>query len=188
MDQLLVQTRLELAGVSPESGKPLWRQPVKAFRGMNILTPIVYENGFFTSTYGGRTSLFQSVSDSEGIDVKLAWDNKLQGYMSTPVVVDGHAYIHLRNTRFACVKLATGEITWTTSERFGKYMSLVVQGDKILALDQKGALFLFRANPAKFEQLDKRKIADDETWAHLAVAGHELFVRELNAITAYEWR
>lgn len=188
MPQLLVQTRLELAGVAPATGKALWRQPVKAFRGMNILTPVVYENGFFTSTYGGRTSLFKASSKGEGIDLTLAWDNKLQGYMSTPVVIEGHAYLHLRNTLFACVDLSTGEIKWTTSERFGKYMSLVAQGDKILALDQKGELFLFRANPAKFEKLDERKIADDETWAHLAVAGRELFVRELNAIVAYEWR
>jgi outer membrane protein assembly factor BamB len=173
---------------APATGKPLWRQPVKAFRGMNILTPVVHEDGFFTSTYGGRTSLFKANTGGEGGDLTLAWDNKLQGYMSTPVVIDGHAYLHLRNTRFACVDLASGEVTWTTTDRFGKYMSMVVQGDKILALDQKGELFLFRANPAKFEKLDERKLTDNETWAHLAVVGHELFVRELNAIAAYEWR
>jgi outer membrane protein assembly factor BamB len=188
MPQLIVQTRLELTGVAPATGKQLWRQPVKAFRGMNILTPVVHEDGFFTSTYGGRTSLFKANTGGEGGDLTLAWDNKLQGYMSTPVVIDGHAYLHLRNTRFACVDLASGEVTWTTTDRFGKYMSMVVQGDKILALDQKGELFLFRANPAKFEKLDERKLTDNETWAHLAVVGHELFVRELNAIAAYEWR
>lgn len=186
--QLLVQTREELAGVEPATGKALWRQPVKAFRGMNILTPVVHEDGLFTSTYGGRTSLFKASVGDGGIDLKLSWDNKLQGYMSTPVVIDGHAYLHLRNTRFACVNLTTGEIAWTTTERFGKYMSLVAQGDRILALDQEGKLFLFGANPARFEKLDERKIADEETWAHLAVAGRELFVRELNAIAAYEWR
>jgi outer membrane protein assembly factor BamB len=132
--------------------------------------------------------LFKANTGGEGGDLTLAWDNKLQGYMSTPVVIDGHAYLHLRNTRFACVDLASGEVTWTTTDRFGKYMSMVVQGDKILALDQKGELFLFRANPAKFEKLDERKLTDNETWAHLAVVGHELFVRELNAIAAYEWR
>ena len=180
-------SRGKLGRLDPDSGTALWRQPIKAFRGMNILSPIVYNDRLLTSAYGGRTSLFQVDSDGEGMGLSLEWDNKLQGYMSTPVVRNGYAFLHLRNTRLACVNLENGEITWTTTERFGKYMSLVVQGDKILALDQKGKLVLFGANPSKFEKLDERKIADDETWAHLAVAGQELFIRELNAIAAFEW-
>ena len=58
----------------------------------------------------------------------------------------------------------------------------------LLALDQRGQLFLLRANKEKFDLLDKRKLTDAETWAHLAVAGDQLFVRELNALSAYQWR
>ena len=29
---------------------------------------------------------------------------------------------------------------------------------------------------------------DSETWAHLAVAGDQIFVRELNVLTAHQWR
>jgi len=47
--------------------------------------------------------------------------------------------------------------------------------------------FLFRANKEKFDLLDQRKLTNAETWAHLAVAGDELFVRELNALVAYRW-
>ncbi len=39
--QLLVQTRTTLAGVDPETGSKLWDKNIEAFRGMNILTPIV---------------------------------------------------------------------------------------------------------------------------------------------------
>ena len=64
---------------------------------------------------------------------------------------------------------------------------MVVNGDRILALDQRGELLLIRATPEKFDLIDKRKISDSETWAHLAVSGNRLFVRELNAIVAYDW-
>ena len=107
--------------------------------------------------------------------------------MSTPVVVEGHVYMHLQNQRFACIELATGETTWT-SEPFGKYCSLVRQADRILALDQEGELLLLKANPETFELLDRRKVSDEETWAHLAVSGDELFVRELNALSAFQWK
>jgi hypothetical protein len=107
--------------------------------------------------------------------------------MSTPVVIDGHAYLHLRNQRFTCMDLTTGQRKWTTAP-YGKYWSLVANGDRILALDQRGDLLLIRANPQQFELLDQRKISSDSTWAHLAVCGNEVFVRELNAMTAYRWK
>jgi len=184
----LVQARMELAAVDLNTGRPLWKQPVKAFRGMNILTPTIYKDGLFTSAYGGRTSMFQTRDTGEDVEVSLAWDNKLQGYMSTPVVVDGHAYLHLRNTRMACVNLDNGTVAWTSTERFGKYMSMVANGDKILALDQNGELLLLKTNAKQLETLDRARVSDQETWAHLAVADRQLFVRELRGITVYDWR
>ncbi|MFO1019391.1 MAG: hypothetical protein U0903_01635 [Planctomycetales bacterium] len=94
--------------------------------------------------------------------------------MSTPVVIDSHAYIHLQNQRFACINLLTGERTWTSTP-YGKYSSLVAQGDRILALDQSGRLLLLKANPKKFELIDERNVSDQETWAHLAVCGDGTF-------------
>jgi outer membrane protein assembly factor BamB len=185
--QLVVQTREKLAGVDPADGKVLWEQPVEAFRGMNILTPLVHGETLFTSTYGGKTLGFK-VSQSDGkYSVTQAWTHKAQGYMSTPVVIDGVAYTHLKSQRLMAIEVATGRELWTSDESFGKYWSLVAQGDRILALDQRGMLYLLRANKEKLDVLDKRKLGGAETWAHLAVAGDELYVRELNALVAYRW-
>jgi hypothetical protein len=107
--------------------------------------------------------------------------------MSSPVVIAGHAYLHLSNQRFTCIDLKTGARTWT-SKSFGKYCSLVAQGDRILALDERGILLLIKANPKAFELLDEMKISDADTWAHLAVSGDELYIRELNALAVYRWQ
>jgi hypothetical protein len=85
------------------------------------------------------------------------------------------------------IEVETGRELWTTEQSFGKYWSLVAQGDRMLALDQRGLLLLLRANKAKFELLDQRQLTTAETWAHLAVVGEELFVRELNGLSAYRW-
>ncbi len=185
--QLIVQTREKLVGVDPQSGDVLWEQKVPSFRGMNILTPVVFGDGIFTSSYQNKSWLF-NISKSEGkFQVKEAWNNKAQGYMSTPVVIDGHAYLHLQNQRFTCINLTTGERTWTSTP-YGKYSSLVAQKDLILALDQKGELLLLKANPKEFELLGQRKVSDEETWAHLAVCSDEIFIRELNALSVYVWK
>jgi outer membrane protein assembly factor BamB len=186
--QLIVQTREKLAGLTLDQGKVLWSQAVQAFRGMNILTPVVHQDTVFTSTYGGKTIGFQVAQAGGRFTITPAWTHKSQGYMSTPVVIDGVAYEHLKSQRVLAIEIATGRELWTSDKSFGKYMSLVAQGDRILALDQRGQLFLFRANKEKFDLLDQRRLTNAETWAHLAIAGDDLFVRELNALVAYRWR
>lgn len=184
--QLLVQMRTELAGLDLETGNVLWRQEVPAFRGMNILTPVVIGDNVFTSSYRNKSWLYRVAQRSGQFNVETVWSNNVQGYMSTPVVIDGHAYLHLQNRRFACINLETGERTWT-SQPYGKYASLVAQGNRLLALDARGRLLLIKATPQAFELLGDEAVTDDETWAHLAVSGSELFIRELGAMTAYRW-
>ena len=188
--QLLVQTRERLAGVDEATGQELWSQKIEAFRGMNILTPVVFGDAIFTSSYGGKSWLFDLVNSGDATDKKMAvterWQNKTQSYMSTPVVIDGHIYTHLKNQRFACIELATGKERWVTTP-FGKYWSLVAQGQKILALDERGDLLLINANPEKFELLGQRHVSDSPTWAHLAVCGDEVFVRDLEGLSVYRW-
>ena len=189
VSQLLVQTRNALAGLDPGNGAVLWQQPVKAFRGMNILTPVILGDTIFTSSYGGGSRLYDLKPSGDGLAPAEVWsDKKSQGYMSTPVVIDGYIYLHRRDKRFSCVDPRTRKVLWTAKGKFGKYWSLVANGSSILALDQKGELVLINANPEAFDLLDRRKIAKQETWAHLAVAGEQIFVRELGAIAAYRWR
>jgi outer membrane protein assembly factor BamB len=84
--------------------------------------------------------------------------------MSTPVVIGDYAYMHLKNQRFTCLNLKTGEEAWR-STGYGKYASLVANGDKILALDERGELLLIKADPTKFELLDTLQISDDPSWS-----------------------
>lgn len=185
--QILVQTRQKLAGVDPDSGDVLWEQEVPSFRGMNILTPVPVGDGVFTSSYQNKSWLF-GVSTSDGkFACAETWSNSVQGYMSTPVVIDDHAYMHLQNQRLTCIDLRTGERRWTSTP-FGKYCSMVAHNDLILALDERGLLLLLRANPKEIELLDERKVSDDETWAHIAVSGKDVIVRELNAVSVFHWQ
>lgn len=188
VQQILVQTRQKLAGVDAESGKVLWSQPVKADQGMNILTPTVIGDKVFTSSYGGGSVLFEirQPNSSEAATVSEAWKTKPQAYMSSPIVIGNHIYLHLRNQRFTCLDIETGKELWTTTP-YGKYWSVVANRSKMLALDERGELLLINATPDQFDLLDRRKIAEN-SWAHIAVVGDEVFVRELKAMAVYRWK
>ena len=185
--QILVQTREELAGIDPENGTVLWKTPVEAFRGMNIVTPSVHDGRVFTTSYGGGSFLFAIDPANTQKPVEQIWRNKIQGYMSSPIVIGNHAYVHLRNQRFACLDLATGKEAWITKP-FGRYWSMVAQGDRILALDETGDVRLIKATPEQFELLGEAKVAAEESWAHLAIEGQELSIRDLEGLSAYRWK
>lgn len=186
--QLVVQARTRLFGVALEDGAELWSIPVESFRGMNILTPtFAGKDRLFTAAYGGKTLGIDIRSENGGFRAVPAWEFKAQGYMTSPIIHEGHAYLQLRSQRALCIELATGAEKWTTSESFGKYWSMVAQSDRILALDERGELILFKATPEKFDVLSRRKVAESDAWAHLAVDGSELYIRELKALSVWDW-
>ena len=187
-DQFLVLTRSDLNGINPEDGKVLWKRPIKAYRGMNILTPMIFQDGIYTSTYRVGSSYIQIAQKNNKWKTEEKWTSKARGYMCSPVLYDGKAYLHLQNQRFACFDLETGGEQWVSSKSFGKYMSLVINGDKILALDQKGILYLIQADPKKLKILSERRLPKGESWAHLGVEGRTLLVRSLNQLHVFDWR
>jgi outer membrane protein assembly factor BamB len=141
----------------------------------------------FTSTYGGNTRFLRLKGDGRQYAVEDAWVLRYEGNTTSPVVVGGHAYVLGKDKRLLCVNLDTGKEAWRTDERFGEYWSIAANGDKLLALDQRGVLYLLKANAADYDPLDKRKVAESETWAHIAVCGDELFIRDLDGLSVWRW-
>ena len=186
--QLVVQSRKDLAGVSPDTGSKLWSTPVPAFRGMNILPPTVHGNSVFTSSYGGGSFCFEVSrnADTDEWVVSTKWKNTVQGYMSSPMVFGDHVYLHLKNRRFTCMELETGQQKWS-SKPFGKYWSCVKQENRMLALDERGELLLVEPDENEFRLVDRRKVATN-SWAHLAVVDDLALVRDLNELIVYRWK
>ena len=182
--QLIVQTRTKLAGLDLATGKADWSHDVAAFRGMNILTPTLWDNAIFTSSYGGRSILLEVPNNASA---KVRWDNKIEGYMSSPIIIDHFVYMHMKNKRFACMDLQTGKELWTTKP-FGEYWSMVSNGRQILALDQNGLLRLIAHNPAEFQLISERRVSEDEAWAHLAVDGSQIAVRSQKKLMLFDWK
>ncbi|MDE0914565.1 MAG: PQQ-like beta-propeller repeat protein [Planctomycetota bacterium] len=185
--QLVVQSRTELAGISIDDGAILWSTAVKAFRGMNILTPTIFGEAVFTSAYGGRAHLFQVDGNEGGLDIRVGWEASTQGYMTSPVVLDGTAYLFLKSNRFGCLDLETGAKGWTSPPTGDSYWSLAIQGNRILSLSDSGVLRLIGAEPGGYRVISEREISEEETWAHIAPAGKQVFVRSQQSLIALNW-
>lgn len=195
--QILVQSRVNLAGIDPENGKVLWQTEVPNFRGMNILTPIEFEDSVFTSSYNHQSFLYQVPTTfggkSPSENVSMAWSNPAKGYMSTPTVIQDHAYILLQNGRLACLSLKDGERKWTSPKAFGEYASFVTHGDRFLMLSNAGVLRLIKASTEDCEVISEVKLSEiDDSWAHIGMGtGAEgqvqVYVRSLNGLHVFDW-
>ena len=184
--QLVVQTRTELCGVNLDSGGVLWKQPIEAFRGMNILTPLVSGDRIFTAAHSGRSQLFEIRKQGDNWSVTEVWAQKPQGYMSSPVLIDGTIYLHQKNQRLSALSIADGKILWTTRPQ-GEYWSIVANGKKLLALTNDGKLSLIQSSDEGFSPIDSQTVAKD-SWAHLAVQGDKIIVRDLNELKVFSWK
>ena len=185
--QLLVQTRQALCGVDMATGNVLWKEPIQSFRGMNILTPIVKGDRIFNSAHSGKAQLFEIArNDDDQWSVKEIWNQKSQGYMSSPVLIDDTIYLHQKNQRATALGTEDGDIRWTSSP-FGKYWSMVTNGRKILVLDNSGELLLVTPSSVSLEIDDRIKVADD-SWAHLAIQDDLVIIRDLKALKVYQWK
>ena len=69
-----------------DSGKELGSLDIPTFRGMNILTPVVYNESVFTSSYGGEAHLIRFADNGADWDLQQAWTNrKLEAWGSEDV-------------------------------------------------------------------------------------------------------
>lgn len=183
--QLLVQTRTKLCGVSLELGKELWSEPIEAYRNMNILTPTIIGDQVYTAAHSGRSQMFDISRSGDDWTVDERWNQKVQAYMSSPVVDDKTIYLHSKAERLTALDIDTGEILWT-GQPMGKYQSLVKNGQVILALDEGGELLSIEPGRASLEIRERVKVADD-AWAYLGVFEGGLIVRDLNSLKIYRY-
>ena len=75
-----------------------------------------------------------------------------------------------------------------TDRKFGEYWSLISQGNRLLALDENGTLYLIEANPAEFKLIAEKKLSDSETLAHLAMDDDLIVIRSLKKLQAFRWK
>jgi hypothetical protein len=103
------------------------------------------------------------------------------------VAVDGYVYgFDLRDVqskahrpskgKFTCMKLATGEVLWTTG-RTGHASAIAADG-KLVLLNDTGEVLLVGARPDRYEELARAKVFDDEIcWTAPSLARGRLYVR-----------
>lgn len=177
--ELVVASTAGLTGYDPDTGAVNWDWTWK-FTGMSLRTiagPLIAGDVVvaFSGDGGGSRS---TVAVKAGLTPTLLWEKKKAApYVPSPVALGNHLYWVADDGQAVCADLKTGNAIWT--ERafpVAVSSSLILAGDKVLAVAENGKAVVFRASPDGFDKLADMTLGEG-TFATPAAADGRLFVR-----------
>jgi outer membrane protein assembly factor BamB len=191
--QVVFLTPKAITSIDPMRGAPLWRYAFADLLGEASATPVFAHGLVVGSTITlGAAAIKPPANTGEP---QVVWKNQeLTSYFSTPVSVNDQLYM-ITGTKppaisveatLHCVDLAIGKSLWKES-RVGKYhASLLRSGnDRLLLLSDSGRLALLAPNAHRYRELCSAKVCG-ETWAHPALSGGRLYVRDADSLICLE--
>jgi outer membrane protein assembly factor BamB len=187
--QVVAFTGRRLVGLGAASGQLLWDFPYDIPYGETIVTPVVWGN-LVVACSANKPAVALRIEQRAGkFQRALAWQNKaLRSSMSTPVAYGGHLYGLADGGRLVCIELTGGKTAWAGGS-FGTYASLVVASGQLLVLGTNGELHVLEPTPRAFTPRARLALSEaGETWAHLAVSGSRLFLKDKRHVLCYEFK
>ena len=186
--QLVTMTDKAVVGVDAASGKLLWSLPFPDEWNENIVTPVLAGDVLVISGTRKGTFGYRLEQAAGKWAPKQIWHNTdLPMYMSTPVA-DGTTLFGFSNRRkgqIFCLDARTGTAKWTTEGRAGTNASLLSAGPNLLLLTTDGELIVLRRNPEKYDELRRYRLGTSPTWAHPALLGDAIVVRDAESIAVW---
>jgi outer membrane protein assembly factor BamB len=186
--QVVTQTQKQLVGLSLTKGELLWSLP--------FTTP--YEQNAVTSVVHGDTVIYSGISQGlraariarkgTGFSAEAAWHNEeVSLYMSSPVLDGGRLYgfSHRNKGQFFAVDAATGKTLWLSEGRQAENAAVLAARDVLLILTNDGELVVAKKDAKAFAPIATYTVADSPTWAHPALVGTTLMIKD--AETLAQW-
>lgn len=171
-EQLVVIGCDLVTSLDPLTGKENWE--VKGSTTECVTSTVTDGKHVFVSGGYPKDHVAAFKADGSG----LAWENKSRVYVPSMLVRDGHLYAVKDDGFPMCWKCATGEELWKVKERLGGTFSAspVLVGEHVLATNESGRTFVFKATPKEFDLVADNRLGD-EAFATPAVCGGRIFMR-----------
>jgi outer membrane protein assembly factor BamB len=192
-------TRSGLDAIDPAGGRVLfqfpWRSRMDA--SVNAAAPLVIHEGnddlvFLSASYGTGATLLRLDPRDLTKPPEQVWsgDESLSNHYATSVHREGFLYgFHGRQEHgpsLRCVELRTGKVRWS-EDGFGAG-TILLAGDRLLVLTEKGQLVLAPATPEGWQATAKAQILPFECRAYPALADGLLYARSKDRMVCVDLR
>jgi len=166
-----------------KKGVVLWKGP--SLPGV-IAMPVFIapDKVFISGSLSDGCVVFQIKPGDKNLIVQQHWKNKeMMNHFSSSVIYKDHIYGFSKST-LKCVDAIKGEKKWR-SRGFGKG-SLIVAGNKLLVLSDRGKLALVETSHESFNQLAISQVLDGKCWTSPTFSEGKLYVRNQKEMACYD--
>ncbi len=190
--QIVTMNDVSFFGVGATDGDPLWSVDFTTAFQQNTPTTIRYDGNFILSGYQWGTAAIkvEPPAKANGTwSVSEVWKTTdAELYMDSPVLVGDHLYFrsNKRAGTFVCLDPATGEVVWQGPGRWASYASVIAVDDHLLVLTDEAELKVIAADPSGYQELASWEVADSTTWAHVALSGSQVYVKDEEHLAAFD--
>lgn len=182
--QLVTQSQRRCLALSPADGQLLWEIPFTTNYEQNSVTPLVAGDLVIFGGIGQPTFAVKVA----GTTATRVWETpEITLYMSTPVLA-GTRLFGLTNKHkgsLFSLDVATGAVLWKTEGNLGANASLLDLGSTVLVAAVPGDVSVHRKTGDTLTELAKIKVGASPLWAHPALAGNRLLLKDATTLYAY---
>lgn len=176
-------------GVDVRNGRQLWNYDRASNRTANIATPIARGNRvFFSSDYGTGAGLVELTAAGGGITAReVYFTREMRNHHASSVLIGDHLY-GFSSAILTAMRFDNGQVAWR-DRSVGKG-SVIFADDRLYLFSEGGVVGLAEASPTGYREHGRFTIKTGSlpTWTHPVVANGKLFLRDQDAIYAYDVR
>jgi outer membrane protein assembly factor BamB len=181
--QVITNTQNNIAGISVTDGKLIWKLPLKSPYDQNSVTPTIIGDAV---VYSGLSNPVTAIRP--GNPPQKLWENREFGlYMSSPVMAAGVLWgLSNRNKgQFFGLDPKTGKTLFSSEGRRADNAAMIARGSTVFALTTDSELLVFDATPAGLKPVAKYNVADTPTWAHPAILGNRVLIKDAKSLALW---
>lgn len=187
-EHLVTLTQRTVIGVDPKAGNELWRLPFKTDYDQNSVTPVVYKDLLIVSGLNRGTQAYRLTKVATGWRPRQVWSQpSIAMYMSTPVVHGKYLFglSHRRAGQLFCASAETGKVLWTSEGRFSKNAAFIDAGNAILVQNVEGQIQVLEPTFKSRKVMASYRLSAAPTWAHPALVGRRLLVKDKTTLICF---
>ncbi len=177
-------------GVDADTGKLLWKVPLKNRFGTNISTPI-YGDGcvYYVTPYAELGRCYRLVADEQGVTAEHVWTCPLDTVTGCGVLVDGTLYTAGYKTSkwWFAIDWKTGKTKYELKQLTTG--SAIYADGRLYCLDEKGNVALIEPTETGFNVKGSFKIPTGrykDAWTHPVLLEGRLYIRQHETLYCYD--
>jgi outer membrane protein assembly factor BamB len=188
--ELVVWGQTELAGMSLDGGRVLWRHPHVAQHGLNISTPVWGQDNrlFASSAYGGGSRMLRlSRASGRTTPTELWSNNRMRLHFGSALRIGdlivgasgdfGPAFLVALNAE-------TGEEVWR--DRTFARAQLVDANGTLIIVDEHGEIAVASVSNDGLQVHARKEVLTSNTWTPPTVVGGKVYVRDRKNVLALD--